>query len=216
MSLPSRARATAATRATRRREKEAELDLGGRHPRDQPSCPHHLSTALARSGTVAYYPEASRQPGPRLKQLKNPPGRHFERRLRRAANFAPSPPPLPVFPSLASTPRSRAASRPCSLDYAQAPAISAPTERTSNRNGSSARAVASRRPANTSSFTARSTPPRVRPSSPPSVSNPHRLPTCSATRARQGRRSGSSPTRAALTRFIARPRRTRCLEFCLI
>ena len=190
--------------------------MGGRHPSSQPSRPHHLSTALARSDTAAYYPEASLQAGPRSKQLKNPPGRHFGRRHRRAANFAPSPPPLLVLPSLASTLRSRAASRPCSLDYAQAPAISAPTERTSNRNGSSARAVASRRPANTSSFTARSTPPRVRPSSPPSVSKPHRLPTCSATRARQGRRSGSSPTRAALTRFIARPRRTHLFSFSFL
>jgi hypothetical protein len=167
MSLPSRARATAALRATRRREKEAELDLGGRHQRHQPSRPHHLSTALARSDTATYYPEASLQAGPLSKQLKNPPGRHFGRCHRPAANFVPLPPPLPVLPFLTSTPRSHIASQPCSLDSALAPATSAPTRRTSNPSDSCAPAAAKSKPENISSSTARSTPHRAPPFFPP-------------------------------------------------
>ena len=186
--------------------------MGGRHPSSQPSRPHHLSTALARSDTAAYYPEASLQAGPRSKQLKNPPGRHFGRRHRRAANFAPSPPPLLVLPSLASTLRSRAASRPCSLDSALAPVTSAPTRRTSNPNASFALAAASQRLENISSSTAHSTPHHAPPFFPPSGSNPSRSHTSLATRAQQRLHSASWPTPAVSTPSTPRPPRTRLAE----
>ena len=74
-------------------------------------------------------------------------------------------------------------------------------------------AAANPRHENTSSSTARSTSSRARFSSPPSGSNRSPSPTSSATRVRQRRRSVSSPTRAASTRFIARPRRICLVEF---
>ena len=84
----------------------------------------------------------------------------------------------------ASTRHSRAASRRSSHSFGPALATSVPTRRISNPNDSCALATASQRPVNTSSSTARSTPSRARPSSPPSNSHPPHSPISSGTRAK--------------------------------
>jgi hypothetical protein len=115
---------------------------------------------------------------------------------------------LPVSLSPAIIHRSCTTSRLSSHGFRLALATSAPTRCTSVPNHSSTPTVANPRLKITSSFTAHSMPHRTPPLFPPFSLKPSPLPTSSAIRARQRRRSASWPTPASLIRSTVRPQMT--------